>query len=68
MEDSNSGSVDIEKLSDSNFHTWNQKIVLVLALRDLDKYIEDPPPSSDLQSDILSKWKRGDRKGRALIG
>ena len=37
-------STRIEKLHDANFHAWKQKIVLVLALKDLDDLIEMDPP------------------------
>lgn len=37
-------STKIEKLNDSTFHAWKQKIVLILALKDLDDSIEDDPP------------------------
>lgn len=40
-----SGSpVKIEKLSDSNYFAWKQKIVSVLSLKGLDQHIEDSHP------------------------
>ena len=59
------GSTKIEKLNDSNFHAWKQKIVLVLALKDLDDFIEEDPPTD---TDELVKWNKRDRKARAIIG
>ncbi len=35
----------IEKLSDSNYHAWKQKILHFLALKDLEDLIEDDPPA-----------------------
>ena len=58
-------STKIEKLHDSNFHAWKQKIVLVLALKDLDDFIESDPPAD---SEQLAKWMKSDRKARAIIG
>ena len=64
MEESTS-SVKIEKLNNSNFHAWKQKIILVLCLRDLDQYIDDTPPTDSAQKAV---WIRGDRKAKAIIG
>jgi len=58
-------STRIEKLHDANFHAWKQKIVLVLALKDLDDLIEMDPPE---EKEDFSKWVRKDRKARAIIG
>ena len=55
----------IEKLCDSNFHAWKQKIVLILALKDLDDFIENDPPTEEKE---LSMWMKNDRKARAIIG
>ena len=64
MEESSS-NVRIEKLNDSNFHAWKRKIQLVLALRDLDDYIQSDRPT---ENDAKQKWDRGDRKAQAVIG
>lgn len=64
-DDSGGFSTKIEKLNDSNFHAWKQKIVLILALKDLDGFIEDDPPADKSE---LSKWVKNDRKARAIIG
>ena len=58
-------STKIEKLHDSNFHAWKQKIVMVLALKDLDDFVESDPPAD---SEQLAKWMKSDRKARAIIG
>lgn len=55
----------IGKLSDSNFHARKQKVCIVLALRDVDQYIEEDPPRSD---EFKTTWNRGERKARAVIG
>ena len=63
--DESSGSIRIEKLTDTNFHSWKRKIQLLLAYRDLEDYIhEDRPTDPDAQQ----KWDRGDRKAQAVIG
>lgn len=66
MEESGS-SVKIEKLNDSNFHAWKQKIVLLLALRDLDEHIDDDARAPEDDPEKL-KWEKGDRKAKAVIG
>ena len=57
-------SMKIEKLNESNFHAWKQKIVLVLALMELEKFIEYDRPTDDVE---LAKWVKSDRKARAII-
>ena len=63
--DESQGSVRIEKLNDSNFHSWKRKIQLLLAYRDLEDYIHDDRP---LDEESQKKWDRGDRKAQAVIG
>ena len=63
--DESSSSVRIEKLNDSNFHTWKRKIQLLLAYRDLEDYIHDDRPTDEAAQ---TKWDRGDRKAQAVIG
>ena len=65
MDDSSSSSVRIEKLNDSNYHAWKRKIQLVLALRDLDEYIDSDRPAGEKEQ---KAWDRGDRKAQAVIG
>lgn len=60
------GSGNIKKLKESNFPAWKQKCFLLLALRDLDEYIEEAPPDEDDPN--RSTWLRNDRKARAVTG
>lgn len=53
----------IEKLSDSNFHIWKQKIELALVFWDLIHYLEDLAPLSN--ADEARTWQIDDSKGRA---
>lgn len=56
----------ISKLNDDNFHVWKSRILLVLALKELDQFIVDnPPPAS---SDGYQKWQKSDNKAKAIIG
>ena len=65
MGDDFGNGTKIEKLNDSNFHAWKQKMVLILALKDLDEFIEKDPPSDKSE---LAKWEKNDRKARAIVG
>lgn len=38
------GGMKIEKLTDSNYHAWKQKIFLVFTSKDLDMVIEEKVP------------------------
>lgn len=58
-------SVKIESSSDYNFGPWKQGNLLILALFDLDQYIEEE--GSD-DYDYRKEWMGGDRKDRAVIG
>ena len=64
-----SAGIRIEKLNDSNFHSWKQKIELVLGHREVDDMI-DPVlrPSRPGQADELVKWMRKDKTARLTIG
>ncbi len=55
----------IEKLSDSNYHAWKQKILHLLALKDLEDLIEDDPPADAAD---LPTWAKRDKKAQAVIG
>lgn len=61
-----SGGFKIEKLSESNFHIWKQKIELVLAFREPSDHLEDSPPLSN--ADDARTWQKDDAKVRAVIG
>ena len=60
------GGFKIEKLGDSNFHVWKQKVELVLAFRELDDLITEQTPPDD--ADEVLKWKKKDAKAKAVIG
>ena len=68
MEEQSSGLGRIEKLTDSNFYIWKQKIQLLLALRDVDQYISDDVVPDSTSADERRKWIRGDAKAKAIIG
>eukprot|EP00171_Calliarthron_tuberculosum_P023077 IDg23077t1 len=60
----------MEKLRDSNFHSWKQKIELVLGHRDVDEMIDrrlcpDKPPDG---TEEALKWLRKDKTARMTIG
>lgn len=63
--DSESSSIRIDKLSKENYHSWKQKILLVLSLRDLDDQINTTRPDDDTAA---AAWDKKDRKARATIG
>jgi len=67
--DNNASNIRIEKLNYSNFHSWKQKIELVLGHRDVDDMVDPTlcPPRPDA-SDELSKWIRRDKTARMTIG
>lgn len=64
-DDFSGSSTTTEKLNDSSFHAWKQKIVLILAIKDLDDFIEDGPSTDKSE---LAKWVKYNRKARAVIG
>ncbi len=61
-----SSTLHVPKLSDSNFHTWKQRIMFVLAIKELDDYVEDDPPPRDDPN--YNKWISSDRKAQAFVG
>ena len=72
MESDSSSAMKIEKLSESNFYSWRQKIQHILALKDLDDLIDDDPsarPSVETSSiENINAWTRRDKKAKAIIG
>jgi hypothetical protein len=40
MEPYAGGALKVEKLNETSFHAWMQKVQLLLALKDLDEHIE----------------------------
>ena len=63
--DSDSVSTKIDKLNNNNYHAWKQKIMHLLALKDLDDFIYSDPPAQD-SSQFIS-WTKKDRKASAII-
>lgn len=63
--ESESSSVKIEKLDNSNYYAWKQKILLLLSLRDVDDHIDSERPEDD---DQIEAWRKKDKKAKALIG
>ena len=56
MDSMASAGIRIEKLNDSNFHSWKQKIELVLGHREVDDMIDQVlRPSRPGQADELVK-------------
>ncbi len=62
MESVTSSGIRIEKLSERNFHSWRQKIELVLGHREVNDMI-DPIlcPARPEDPDALQKWVRKDK-------
>ena len=58
----------MEKLTDSNFYVWKQKIQLLLSLKDVDQQITDDAPSDPSTEESRRKWLRDDNRAKALIG
>ncbi len=69
MDSLSSSGIRLEKLSDSNFHSWKQKIEIVLGHREVDDMI-DPIlcPARPEDSDELQKWIRKDKTARMIVG
>jgi len=67
--DFDNSSTKIEKLNNSNYHSWKIKIEHYLTLKDLENFLEDDPPSEESSSsaEILA-WENKDKKARAMIG
>lgn len=58
-------SINIEKMNDSNFHARKQKIVFILALKELEDFIGDDPPTVKSE---CAKWIESDCNARILLG
>eukprot|EP00171_Calliarthron_tuberculosum_P021161 IDg21161t1 len=70
MDSISSSGIRMEKLNDSNFYCWRQKIELVLGHREVDDMIDarlcpEKPPEC---SEKLQKWLRKDKTARMTIG
>lgn len=56
----------IEKLSESSFHVWKQKVELIITFRELEEHIG---ASSQLPTtEVDSKWLEDDSKAEDVIG
>lgn len=67
--ESNTSGIRIEKLDYSNFHSWKQKMELILGHREVDEMI-DPNlrPRRPTDQEELLKWLRKDKSARMAIG
>lgn len=52
--DWNGGMIVAEKLTESNFHTWKQKVELVLSFRELEDQIIKTPAPTDSEKLVKS--------------
>ena len=64
--DSNSSTFKIDQLDTSNYHYWKMQIQHVLALKDLENFLEDDPPTPTPTE--IALWKKNDKKAQAIIG
>ena len=65
--DYDSSATKVDKLTTENYYAWKQRIIHLVALKDLDEFIEDDPPT-DGDEESRRNWKRKDRKAQAVIG
>jgi len=61
------GGIKIDKLTETNFHEWRQRVNIILALRDLDDILDKDGKPADAESRDLAVWKRRDTKTSAII-
>ena len=66
--DSSGGLLRIEKLDESNFHVWKQKVEFVLDLKELSGHIGDSVRVPTDPDEAVQKWSKDDAKARAVIG
>eukprot|EP00171_Calliarthron_tuberculosum_P002491 IDg2491t1 len=50
MDSSDAGGIKVEKLNETNFHTWKTRIKLLLSVRELKAHIEEDSPERDASS------------------
>jgi hypothetical protein len=63
------GGFKIDKLTASNYHTWKQKIELVLAFRELDEVVFNVESTNILQdAAAIAEFRKKDAKAKAVIG
>ena len=58
-----SSTTKIDKLESNKYHAWKQKIKHLLALKDLDEFID-----CNVEPQSTAEWKRKDIKAQAIIG
>ena len=63
--ESDSSSLKIVQLKESNYHAWKIRIQHVLTLKGLKKYIVEDPPT---ESTAIGAWIEKDSKTQAIIG
>ena len=54
------GGIKIDRLTETNFHEWRQRIKMVLALRDLDELLHEDGKPEAAQVAELAGWNRRD--------
>jgi len=62
------GGIKIDKLAETNFHEWRQRIKMVFALCDLGDMLGEDGKPTDAEDRGLALWKRRDTKASAIIG
>ncbi len=60
------GGIKLEKLNNTQFHAWKQKMHLVLSLQELEDFINVDLPTMD--ADNYRERCKNDRKAAAFIG
>ena len=58
------GGIKIEKLTETNFNEWHQRIEMVLALRDLDDMLDEDGKPTDVEDRECALWNRQDTQAR----
>ena len=58
------GGIKIDKLTETNFHKWRQRIKMVLALRDLDYMLDEDGKPTDAEDRECALWNRQDTQSR----
>ena len=58
----------VEKLNDTNFHTWKQTVEYALGLKELADHILPRSDQEQQSSAISAKWSKDDLKAKAVIG
>ena len=61
------GGIEIDTLTETNFHKWRQRIQMVLARHDLDGMLDEDGKPTDAEDCELALWKRRDTEASAII-